>query len=181
MLCVTLVSKSHVCQAWFCTPLIPALQKQRQAHVCEFWAYVMSSRTARAMWRPCLKRKKKKKKWHGLAFVKPVDKWPMWALVPVSGEGRKVLLVLSQALKVIRVYIKVKIEVARVSIQSLVFCDFASPLRGEKYPSFTVFSLPAGRAVVCAHGLQVPDGRFAWIGLMSAQRNGKFTFIFIVS
>ncbi|EGV94665.1 hypothetical protein I79_004019 [Cricetulus griseus] len=42
--------------------VIPALQKQRQEYVCEFKAYLMSSRTARAIQKPCLKRKKEEKK-----------------------------------------------------------------------------------------------------------------------
>ena len=39
----------YSCQAWWCTPLNPALGKQRQAELCEFKAslvYRASSRTA---------------------------------------------------------------------------------------------------------------------------------------
>ena len=42
-------------------PVIPALGRQRQADLCEFKAsliYSVSSRTARATKRPCLKKKK---------------------------------------------------------------------------------------------------------------------------
>lgn len=45
--------------------------------------------------RPCLKRGKKEKEKNCLAFVNPLHKWQMWALVPVcGGEGRKVSRVL---------------------------------------------------------------------------------------
>ena len=43
-------------------PVIPALGRQRQADLCEFKAsliYSVSSRTARATKRPCLKKKKR--------------------------------------------------------------------------------------------------------------------------
>jgi hypothetical protein len=48
------------------TPLLPVLGRQRQEDLCEFEAslvYIMSSRTARAIWRdPISKEKKKRKK-----------------------------------------------------------------------------------------------------------------------
>ena len=35
--------KSQVDRRWFCTPLIPALGKQRQAYLCEFEACLVCS------------------------------------------------------------------------------------------------------------------------------------------
>jgi hypothetical protein len=51
-------------RAWWYTPLIPALRKQRQVD-SEFEAslvYKVSSRTARAIKKPCLKKNKKTNK-----------------------------------------------------------------------------------------------------------------------
>jgi hypothetical protein len=48
---------------WWCTPLIPALGRQRQVDLCEFEAsivYRASARTARAIWSDPVSKKKKK-------------------------------------------------------------------------------------------------------------------------
>jgi hypothetical protein len=52
-------------QTWWCTPLIPALGRQRQVDLCEFEAsllYKVSYRTARATQKNQKERKKKRKK-----------------------------------------------------------------------------------------------------------------------
>ena len=56
------LSKNHFGQAWWHTPLIPALRMQRQGNLCEFEAslvYSASSRTARATQRNFVSRNQK--------------------------------------------------------------------------------------------------------------------------
>jgi hypothetical protein len=47
----TCILESLLSWAWWCTPIFPALGRQRQEDLCEFEAsldYIVSSRTARA-------------------------------------------------------------------------------------------------------------------------------------
>jgi hypothetical protein len=63
------ILKKEMIQMWWCIPLVPELQRQRQVDLCEFetcLVYRASSRIARATQKnPVTKKKKKKKKSYG--------------------------------------------------------------------------------------------------------------------
>lgn len=87
VLCITCL-KTHFRWAWVHRPLILALWKQRQAYICEFKAYVVSSQSG--LCRETLSQKRKKRKRKKLfGFCQSIAKWQMWALVPVCVRGKK--------------------------------------------------------------------------------------------
>ena len=60
----SMINDKHLAWPWWCTPLIPALSKQRKVDLCEFetsLVYRASSRTARATQRSPVSKNKKKK------------------------------------------------------------------------------------------------------------------------
>ena len=65
---------------WWCTPLIPALGKQRQVDLCVFEAslvYRVSSRTARAAQRNPVLKTKQNKKQQKVEVYSIIQKWIM--------------------------------------------------------------------------------------------------------